>query len=137
MHAEGVLMTQAAQTMKSIMVIDDEPGRLRLISLFLKRAGYLPLPAHSAGSALESLETFIPDLFVISAELDDEIRLDLCRRIRISQPTAEAPVLVITMQGDDPSVQDNPLIDAILSIPFVGHVLIERIDSLLALQEVR
>jgi CheY-like chemotaxis protein len=128
-------MTQPAQTMKSIMVIDEEPGRLRLISLFLKRAGYLPLPARSAGSALESLETFIPDLFVISAELDDESGHDLCHQIRTSPPTAGAPLLVITMQGDDGGFQDNPFIDATLSIPFVSQTLIERIDIMLAVHE--
>src|SRR5690348_11278014 len=129
-------MAQPVQTMKSVMVIDDEPGRLRLISLFLKRAGYLPLAVQSAGSALESLATFIPDLFIISASLNNERGLDLCCRIRKSPTTATAPLLLITMQGDDADFQDNPLVDATLSIPFVSHALIERIDSMLALQEV-
>jgi two-component system, NtrC family, response regulator GlrR len=128
-------MTQPVQTMKSIMVIDDEPGRLRLISLFLKRAGYLPLAVHSARSALESLAVFIPDLFVISAGVDNEKGLELCRQIRKSPPTAEAPLLVITMHGDDTGFHNNPLIDATLSIPFVSHALIEQIDSMLTLQE--
>src|SRR5688572_19812034 len=123
------------EPIKSIMVVDDEPGRLRLICLFLKRAGFLPLPVRTATTAIEALELLIPDLFVVSADLDDGSGQDLCRQIRISPLTASAPVLMLMMRGDDYPSQYDTLVDDALNIPFVSHELIERIRCLFAVRE--
>jgi DNA-binding response OmpR family regulator len=129
------MMIQQALSKKSIMVIDDEPGRLRLITLFLKHAGFVPLPVRNSTNAIEALELLIPDLFVISADLEDGNGLDLFHRIRTSLPTTQSPLLVLTMSSDDCDLSDSTLVNDTLSVPFISHELIERIHNLFALQE--
>lgn len=65
-----------------ILVVDDEPGVLRVVRVILTRAGAEVCEAGSAGAAFAALQTFRPQLVVSDINMPVEDGYSLVRRIR-------------------------------------------------------
>src|SRR5678815_1706533 len=114
------------------MVVDDEVGRLRLICLFLKRAGFVPLAMRNTEAAQEALETLAPDCFIVSADLEDNAGLNLCKELKQSARYGKSPLLLLVMRGDECVALRHVRVDDYISIPFVSFELIQKVQALLA-----
>jgi DNA-binding response OmpR family regulator len=125
-------MNRLSDQAKGIMVVDEDPGRRRLITLFLKRAGYVALSVRGPQEALEALELLTPDLFVICADLDEMYGLELCHRIRVTPSAAKSPLLMLVMRQDSRFISYEGSVDAVMTIPFVGYELVNMVQNLLS-----
>lgn len=65
-----------------ILVIDDEPGILNLVSSYLKAEGYEVLTATDGTSGLKSARAFKPDLIVLDVMLPGMDGIELLSRLR-------------------------------------------------------
>ncbi len=77
----------------SILVIDDEPTFLHLVTALLRGEGHEVVQATDAESALLAIERDPPDLIVLDIELPGMNGLELLSRIR---PRVGAPVIVVS-----------------------------------------
>ena len=80
-----------------ILVVDDEPAQLELLSGFLTKQGFEAVLAESATKALEIFRRESVDLVVTDQKMPDMSGLDLVKAVRAIDP--EASIIVITAYG--------------------------------------
>src|SRR5438309_188260 len=83
-----------------ILVVDDEPVNLTLISRRLAQRGYEVSAAESAEQALSIIQTNPPDLVLLDIFMPKVSGVDLLRTLRQSEATASLPVILVSALGD-------------------------------------
>jgi DNA-binding response OmpR family regulator len=83
----------------TILVVDDAPMNLKLLSDLLKEEGFKVKSAPSADLALSSLEASLPDLILLDVNLPGTNGVDLCRTVKKNELWASIPVLFISALG--------------------------------------
>ncbi len=83
-----------------ILLVDDDPGLRRLISLRLQAAGYAVDAVDSAEAALGSLAARRPDLMISDVRMPGMDGLSLFRSVRSTMPSL--PVIIITAHATIP-----------------------------------
>lgn len=89
--------------MKKVLVIEDNPDNLRLISYALKRSGYAVVSAETGEEGLELALQEDPVFIVVDIDLPGIDGFETTRRIRNSSKDATLPIIAITsfaMAGD-------------------------------------
>ena len=81
-----------------ILVVDDEPSILRVVTANLRARGYEALTAASGNDALTVIETQQPDCIVLDLGLPDVGGLEVLRRLRAWTTT---PVVILTAVDDE------------------------------------
>ena len=76
-----------------ILIVDDEPQILRLLTVALNAAGYEPFTAESGAAALKLAATGAPDLIVLDLGLPDRDGKDVLREMRLF---SDAPVIILS-----------------------------------------
>ncbi len=80
-----------------IVVVDDEPDVLSMVSEYLERDGYNVGRCSSGADLDRTLETVSPDLLVLDVNLPDEDGISIARRLRA---THRVPIVMLTALGD-------------------------------------
>ena len=83
--------------MMKVLVVDDDPNILELVSIQLTQAGYTVEKASNGFEALESLEAGYPDLAVVDVMMPGMDGYTLTRKIRTE---TDIPVLLLTAKGE-------------------------------------
>lgn len=78
--------------MAKILVVDDEPGILNLVSAYLKKEGYDVFEAKDGPAALKSARAFKPDILILDVMLPGMDGLEV-----LSQVRRESDVYVILL----------------------------------------
>jgi len=94
----AILRMNSWQTMKKILVIDDEVDICMLLKRFLSKKGFSVETAQSGRKGLQLLEDFEPDLVMSDFRLGDFTGTDLLVNIKTKYP--HIPVLIITGYSD-------------------------------------
>lgn len=116
--------------MTRILLVDDEPLIVDSLSYSLEREGFDVKTAMDGGQALESIESFDPDLVVLDLLLPDISGFEVCRRLRENSST---PVIMLTALGEEiDRVQGLEVgADDYLAKPFSFRELLARIRATL------
>ena len=96
-------MTRAAEN-GVILIVDDVPDNLALLSDALDEAGYMVLVALDGQSALTRIQRRRPDLILLDAMMPGLNGFDTCRQIKAQPDTANIPVLFMTALTDSEHV---------------------------------
>ncbi|MGD8341400.1 MAG: sigma 54-interacting transcriptional regulator [Gammaproteobacteria bacterium] len=83
-----------------LLVVDDDPGLLKLLSIRLRAEGYDVEAVESAESALSALPVFRPDLVITDLRMENMDGLGLLKEIQRSRPGL--CVLLLTAHGTIP-----------------------------------
>ncbi len=81
-----------------IMVVDDDPAIVRLLSANLKARGYRISPAVDGEEALEVMEKDFVDLIILDLMMPKVDGGEVCRRIR---EWSGVPIIVLSARGDE------------------------------------
>ena len=84
----------------TILVVDDQPQGLKVVSLALLKQGYKVLGAQSGAEALAVIAQSRPDLVILDVMMPDMDGFEVCRRIRANPELAQLPVLMLTARGE-------------------------------------
>ena len=122
---------------KQIMVVDDEIGALTLIGIMLERGGFSVLKAKDAYTALETLESLTPDLFILDVMMPRMDGIELCKKIRGLPNTSGTPIIILSARGDTASVEEGFQAGAndYLSKPILHHDLVTKVRDILGMDE--
>jgi len=125
--------TKAPATGARLLVVDDDPDMLRLLSLRLTAAGYQVTAVTSAESALTQLEIEHPRLVLSDVRLPGRDGLQLFDEIRQRHPTL--PVILLTAHGTIPDAVEATArgVFTYLTKPYDARELLDKIDQALAL----
>ncbi len=87
--------------MDRIMVVDDEPDIVNLVSKILQKAGYWVSSASTGDQALEAIETEAPDLILLDLVMPGKSGLEVCKILKSQPKTKDIPVIMFTALGRD------------------------------------
>ncbi len=121
----------AAATGARLLVVDDEPNILELLSISLRYSGFEVATAATGGDAVRQAREFRPDLVVLDVMLPDIDGFDVLRRLR--SETSHVPVLFLTARD---AVEDKVTgltvgADDYVTKPFSLDEVLARIRAIL------
>ena len=80
-----------------ILIVDDEPDTVELISFNLRSAGYEAFAAADGGEALRKARDARPDLIILDLMMPELDGLEVNKLLRADPRTAAIPVIVFSM----------------------------------------
>jgi two-component system response regulator GlrR len=117
-----------------ILIVDDDPDLLRLLSMRLAGAGYRVSAVGSAEEALVRIAMERPQLVVSDVQLPGKDGLALFDAIRAQHPSL--PVILLTAHGTIPDAVEATArgVYTYLTKPFDGRALLDTIAKALAVE---
>jgi len=118
---------------KQILVVDDEPDLVELISYNLKKDGFSVDSAHDGETALSKIRKGSYGLIILDLMLPGIQGMELCRIIRGDPKTSALPVVMLTAKGEE---VDKVLgleigADDYITKPFSPRELVARVKAVL------
>ena len=89
-----------SKTKKQILVVDDEPAWLQILSYILRSKGYVVHAKSNAEDALQDLKEFKPDLIVSDVRMPDMNGFDFLERVKQTRKNSATPFVFITAIDD-------------------------------------
>jgi putative two-component system response regulator len=119
-----------------ILVVDDEPSIVDVLTRFLSREGYSVVTAVNGREALEQVRQEPPDLILLDVTMPEMDGFKVCQQLKEDQSTALIPITMLT--GLDDREHRTRGIEAgaddFLTKPFEQSILRARIRSQLRLK---
>ncbi|MCB9408854.1 PAS domain S-box protein [Mycolicibacterium sp.] len=84
----------------SIVVVDDEPGTLRLLKTLLETDGYEVRAFTGGAAALRSIGVKAPDLVMLDIRMPGLSGFDVCGMLKADSGSAEIPVIFLSAATD-------------------------------------
>jgi len=99
-HFVKPMPTNPSNPIGKILLVDDDPGLLRLLSIRLRAEGYEVEAVESAQQALATLGRFAPDLVITDLRMDKMDGIGLLKELQTRSPGLR--VVIITAHGTIP-----------------------------------
>jgi two-component system phosphate regulon response regulator PhoB len=117
----------------SVLVVEDEPAIVELVTYSLREAGWDIRTADTAAGAWDSISRGKPDLLLLDWMLPDQSGLRLLSRIRADRDFQELPVIMLTAKSmeEDKLAGLNSGADDYITKPFSPRELLARSRALL------
>ncbi|CAN7765200.1 phosphate regulon transcriptional regulator PhoB [Pseudorhodoferax sp. LjRoot39] len=87
--------------MARILIVDDEPAIVELISVTLRREGFDISIARDAEEASSSVDAALPDLVLLDWMLPNGTGIGLTRAWRNERRTREMPIIIISARAEE------------------------------------
>ena len=94
------MVTNKMPSKGRILLVDDDPGLLRLLSIRLRAEAYDVEAVESAHKALASVSRFIPDLVITDLRMDKMDGIGLLKELQTRSPGLR--VVIMTAHGTIP-----------------------------------
>lgn len=92
--------TEPEQPLADILIVDDMPDNLRLLSAMLSDHGYKVRKAINGDRALRAIQAVRPDLVLLDINMPEMNGYDVCRALKRSDRTADIPIIFISALDD-------------------------------------
>ncbi|MGL5193785.1 MAG: response regulator, partial [Chroococcales cyanobacterium] len=95
--------SQPLGTLADILIVDDEPNNLRVLSNLLKQQGYKVRAVLSGEMALSAAQLTPPDLILLDIMMPDMDGYQVCHQLKNDSETCQIPVIFVSAkdQGFD------------------------------------
>ncbi len=91
---------QASSLVVDLLVVDDTPDNLRLLSTMLSEQGYKVRKVISGQLALRVVSVAPPDLILLDINMPEMNGYQVCERLKADPKTAEIPIIFISALDD-------------------------------------
>jgi PAS domain S-box-containing protein len=132
-------MTDSTRPGGEILVVDDTPANLQLLTNLLSSAGYDVRPTGKPEVALAAALEAPPELALLDVRMPGLDGFELCRRLKADSRTAAVPVIFISAALDEADRLhgfDAGAVDFV-TVPFEGRVVLARVATHLRLARVQ
>jgi two-component system phosphate regulon response regulator PhoB len=102
---------------KTIIVIEDDPDILDMMTYILKDEGY-DIISSTDCSPLKDLPASQPDLILMDNRLREGSGMDECRKLKEQDSTRHIPVVMVSANPQLPRLAAESLADGYVSKPF-------------------
>lgn len=119
---------------KRILIVDDEPNIVLMLSNRLKANGYDVLSALDGQAGLELAQTTRPDLIILDLMLPVIDGYEVCSRLKTDGRYSKIPILLFSAkaQQEDIAKGEETGADGYIVKPFEAQALLDKIKELLA-----
>jgi len=127
---------QGSNSSGRILVVDDVPANVQLLTTYLKTVGYQVIPARDGEEALALVREAKPDLVLLDVMMPKLNGFEVCKRIKSDEATQYIPVIMVTALNDieDKIKGQEAGADDFISKPFNKLELLTRVKSLLRIK---
>lgn len=117
-----------------ILLVDDEPDLVQMVSIRLTAAGYEVIPAYDGQQALEEVKQARPNLIILDLMLPRVDGYKVCRLLKFDERYRAIPILIFTAraQAEDIQLATECGADAYLTKPFEAKMLLAKLQELLS-----
>ncbi|MCP4137068.1 MAG: response regulator [bacterium] len=119
--------------MKKILVVDDQPNLIKIVSIKLKKLGYQVISAENGQMGLEKCKSELPDLIIMDIMMPVMDGFTAAAKIKEDPDTKNIPLVFLSAKGQE---QDRIQARELGAVDFIGKpfspkVLVQRIEKLL------
>ncbi|MBX3254783.1 MAG: response regulator transcription factor [Chitinophagaceae bacterium] len=117
---------------KKVLIADDEPDILEIISYNLKKEGYETITAKDGDEALQKSKLFKPDLIMLDVMMPYKNGMEVCKTLR-SQPTYNDTLIIFLTALNDEISHVKGLeygADDYISKPVSPKILVTKVNAL-------
>ena len=120
-----------------ILVVDDTPANLEVITASLSSVGYTVATAISGERALKRLKNYHPDLILLDIQMPGIDGFETCQQLKQNPDTAKIPVIFITALSDVENMAKGFSLGAVdyIGKPFQELELLTRVKTHLQLKQ--
>lgn len=120
-----------------ILIVDDTPANLLLLSGILGAKGYRVRPASSGPQALRALSSCKPDLAILDVRMPGMGGIEVCQRMKAQEATRDIPVLFLSASGGTQDKIEGFEAGGLdyITKPFEAEELLARVATHLRLHE--
>ena len=93
-------MEQTKQFLADILIVDDIPANIQLLSQLLIENGYKVRKLISGERALKAVELQAPDLILLDIKMPGMDGYEVCRQLKASEATCDIPIIFISALDD-------------------------------------
>lgn len=124
---------------EKILVVDDDPETLRLVSLMLKRQGFHIVAAESGQKALEMASSELPDIILLDLMMPDLDGYEVTRLLRKMPEIASTPIMMFTARTmvEDRVAGFEAGVDDYITKPVHPQELVAMIKTMLSRRRVK
>ncbi len=119
--------------MSTIIIVDDEPSIVELLSVMLERQGHHAIPAESGEKCIEILRALNPDLILLDVRMPGMNGWETLKQIKSNPLTKSIPVIMVT--GDQLTPEETTkyghLIEDYIQKPFTRKEFAGHVDTVL------
>jgi len=118
---------------KKVLVVDDEPDIIELISYNLKKEGFEVTSASDGDTALDRIKKGGFDFLILDLMLPGVQGMELCRILRNNPATSHIPVIMLTAKTEevDRIIGLETGADDYMTKPFSPRELVARVRAVL------
>lgn len=80
----------------NILIVDDVPANLVILSEMIKELGYIPRPVVSVKQAQSAIEKKLPDLILLDVSMPDITGFEYCTMLKADVKTRDIPIVFIS-----------------------------------------
>ena len=119
-----------------ILIIDDEPINLKILSRKLETEGYEIIVASRGETALHLVKQSLPDLILLDIMMPEMDGYEVCQKLKESPQTAEIPIIFLTSKTNTEDVIKGFELGAVdyVGKPFKHLELLARVKTHLKLR---
>ena len=81
---------------QTLMIVDDDPQLMRVLSMFFDSEGYHVIQARSGREALDKLQEYSPDVILLDLMMPEISGDEVVRQIRANHKLRHLPVIIFT-----------------------------------------
>lgn len=89
------------QTNPKILVVDDEPDVVEILSYNLQKHDYTVHTAANGTDGINQARLHMPDLIILDIRMPGQSGLDACRELKQDELLRDIPVLFLTADSDE------------------------------------
>ncbi len=124
---------------EDILIVDDTPDNLRLLSQILTEQGYRVRAVTSGSRALASVEVSIPDLILLDIRMPEMDGYEVCERLKTDPKAKDIPIIFISALNE---IQDKVKAFTVGGVdyvtkPFQFEEVLARVETHLALRKLQ
>ncbi|MBC8232701.1 sigma-54-dependent Fis family transcriptional regulator [bacterium] len=95
---------QARQPLSEILIVDDIPANLGILSNALEPEGYQIIAARDGEAALKIARSDLPDLIILDVSMPGMSGFEVCRELKEDESTRSIPVIFVTAMHDTENI---------------------------------
>ena len=121
---------------EDILIVDDTPDNLHLLSRMLTRQGYNVRKALNGSMALTAAQTVAPDLILLDIMMPEMDGYEVCQHLKANAKTAEIPVIFLSALDDVLDKVKGFQVGGVdyITKPFQFEEVLARVQNQLALR---
>jgi two-component system alkaline phosphatase synthesis response regulator PhoP len=115
-----------------ILIADDEPDIVEIISFHLEKAGYIVASAKDGSEAIEKAKQFQPDCIILDIMMPKRNGFEVCEYLRSNKEFDNTFIVLLTALNDEASHIKGLELggDDFVNKPISPKVLVSRINAL-------